>query len=170
MTSLHSDEEKYQSPIVRFGIAFTGVVFILSAPVIGYNVVLHFLESRESVGWPTTSAEIIESEVDERRDTTGKRFFWAKVRYTYQVDAADFVGTNVSRDDNGAASPGHAQEVASHYPLHAKFLAYYKPDNPATAVLEPGTNAWGYFTLTIPLIMLGFGILCLWTAKALRPN
>lgn len=120
--------------------------------------------ARVSESWPTTSGEILSSNVREDTDEDGTSYF-GDVTYSYAVDDFRYTSDNVSFGQYGG-SRDHAEEIVARYPVGSGVTVYYDPEDVKTAVLEPGIT-WSSYLLIgmgllftcIPVIILPFALL-----------
>jgi len=164
-------EEHYRSPIVRFGIFFFGLISLITAPFAAHRAVLRFMQARQSLLWATTQATIIEAVVKESVPGLTKRTFSPSIRYKYTVDQERYTGSTIScHDVGGYGDREPAQRIVSAYRFGSVHTLYYNPEEPSTAVLEPGCSWRAYLFLAVPIACVAFGVLSLALAKALAPG
>jgi len=124
--------------------------------------------SQIAKSWPTTTAEILESNTkeDQLRTSTGNVSvaFVPTVRYSYKVNGQQYEGNRIT-----FATIGFDFITASN--IREQFLegnqtsVSYNPDNPAESVLRPAATAGmfsripGFFMLIIGLVLLYFVII-----------
>lgn len=119
------------------------------------------VQGRASRSWPNTPGEITYSQINrtyapatESRDSEFR--YHPEIHYAYTVNDVRYEAERIAFSDppGGANERGEetAQAVLARYPLLASVTVYYDPDDPATAVLEPGTS----FGSITPLLVGGF--------------
>ena len=132
-------------PLFAFGLP----ILVLLGAVMG---VVAFIRGRRqasaSARWPTTAGTITTSgvieEAIEDKENDDKSFirkiyrYRLDLRYAYQVNKRDFVGTTANW--GGTAIYGLrelAEKAASQYSVGQPVTVYYDPEQPGHAVLEP---------------------------------
>lgn len=90
-----------------------------------------------------TAGTVEATEIEVDSDGEGNSYK-PRVRFVYQVAGSSYRGENYR---HGGFSLGrkHAQSVLDHYPKGAKVRVFYRPSNPADAVLERGIAASDLF-------------------------
>jgi hypothetical protein len=143
-----------------------GLICGLLFAVIGYFVAFTFGKpildnAKASRDWPSVPGVITRSAVATKR-SDGKTMYSSDVVYRYQVEGREltcnsvFFGGNTSSSNSAAA-----YNVTGRYPEGAEVDVYYEPENPANAVLEPGTRWQSYIVFGIGLVFLIVGVLVL---------
>lgn len=122
-------------------------------------------DARASESWPTTSGEILSSNVRVDDDDEGTSYF-GDVSFRYVVNDKVFTSDNVSFGQYGSGNRSHAEGIVARYPVGGQVTVYYDTNEPQTAVLEPGVTWSSYFLLgmgalftCIPLITAPFMLL-----------
>jgi len=133
-----------------------------------YGVVT-FVRARQlasaSLRWPTapgivTASDVIEEIVEDKRYDDNKSSvrkmmsrYQLDLRYAYQVDKRDFVGTAVNWGASGIYGlREHAEKDASRYRPGQAVTVYYDPERPGTAVLEPDSRQGSLAPLVLAAI------------------
>ncbi|MCB8966761.1 MAG: DUF3592 domain-containing protein [Chloroflexota bacterium] len=118
----------------------------------------HILQNaRVSLSWPTTDGQITSSYVREDRDEDGTSYF-GDVTYTYAVNDVRYTSDMVNFGQYGG-SRNHAQEIVDKYPEGNGVTVSYDPNDPETAVLEPGVTGGSYLVLGLGIIFVVFPLL-----------
>lgn len=122
----------------------------LVLPVLLISQVQDALASRE---WPSTSGRIIRSEVfvDDEGAT-------ALVTYEYSVNGVSYGQSRIGSGNYGDARPSRSVE---RYPKDKEVLVYYNPEDPGSALLEPGIDVYaltGLFLMGAIVAGVGLGI------------
>ncbi|MBK8988939.1 MAG: DUF3592 domain-containing protein [Chloroflexi bacterium] len=114
-------------------------------------------KAQASQDWPTADGTIISATVREDRDDDGTSYF---ADVTYQYTAADrrHSSDNVSFGQYGGSSR-HAEGIVARYPVGQRVTVYYDPDDPMTAVLEPGANFGSYLLVGMGALFIGVALL-----------
>jgi hypothetical protein len=96
--------------------------------------------------------------VDQRHKETQPH-----VEYKYSVEGTEYTSRQISFDLLGdPGGRGGAETVVARYPVGRSVAVYYVPDNPATAILEPGDYSQFYYPLLFGVLFLIGGIATLW--------
>lgn len=116
-----------------------------------------------SSDWPGVQGEIIGSSVREEQDEDGTTYY-ADVSYVYVAADRRYTADTVNFGQYGG-SRNHAAGIVRQYPVGKTVMVYYDPEEPETAVLEPGVTwssylvlAIGFLFASIPLIILVLNI------------
>ncbi len=121
--------------------------------------VLH--DARLSTRWPTAEGTIVLSQIEPYTDSDGHTHDRANVVYEYVVDGTVYSGTKIAFGKYNVPP----ERLLSKHPPGAAVSVYYDPDDPAVAVLEPGTSWESYGPLVAGVIFLGVGLgTILWRA------
>jgi len=106
-----------------------------------------------SEGWPQTQGEIVSSYVDSSADSDGTTYS-ADIKFMYVVNDRWLTGDVVNFGEYGSSNMRHADEIVNRYPIGKIVSVYYNPEQPETAVLEPGLTWSSYFILFMGIIFL----------------
>ena len=171
MSNLPSQSGKPFGPVVKI---LTTVV-LLAVVGVGIYLLQRGLKSVEqsiaSRDWPTVDGEITRSAVHmtetpvrkNGREVPNKtsRSYSPAIEYRYTVKDQELTGTRVTIEDESIGTEASSQAIVDKYPLRTKVKVSYQPDQPATAVLIPGSWAGSYRwflpgggALLIPLLLL----------------
>lgn len=132
--------------------------------------VLRLRRDQQSKSWPTVVATVtdIAYHANSREHTC-----WATISYRYRVQEQDFSSNLVSLHSD-SAQPGSVWETqlfVQRRPKGSNVTAYYAPQNPSVAVLEPGPDLDSYFWILLPgalaFIMAVTGLFSLQTRRLL---
>lgn len=143
-------------------VAFIGAVGIW----VGFSRAKNAAASQK---WPTTQGTIIYSQMESmyrpRTDTNRSTTSYSlDLQYTYEADGHSYTGSQIAFADppggDGESGQEAVREVMSQYPITKIVTVYYDPNDPATAVLEPGASSGTYtsFYVGIPALILGLGM------------
>ncbi|MDR3466012.1 MAG: DUF3592 domain-containing protein [Xanthobacteraceae bacterium] len=96
-------------------------------------------ETSAAARWPTAPGEIIACavtapKVHASNDDTDCS---VNLRYRYRVGAKDYEGTHIHAGRTASTTRLLADQTAAKYPVGARVAVHYRPDRPATAVLDP---------------------------------
>jgi hypothetical protein len=111
--------------------------------------------AKASAEWPTVQGTVMHSDVVRERgtgDNRGKYHYEADVMFEFELDGQTYSSNNVSFGEYASSQASHAREIVRRYPEGSRVTVYYNPEDPDTAVLEPGVS-WSSY------ILLGMGIL-----------
>jgi hypothetical protein len=108
--------------------------FIIAGALLLYFGVRGLLIAHESAGWPHTSATVISSAVKSHSPARGQTQHQAEIRYEFVVQERRYDGYH----SDSSSDAGYAMSLVERYPKRSRITVYYKPDNPAESLLEPG--------------------------------
>mgnify|MGYP000907470234 CR=1 FL=1 len=142
--------------------------FILLGSWMLYRAYAPRLKAKQAMNWPTTEAEIVETDVEEdrARSATGKAniAFVPIVRYQFQVNGKKYDGDHIT-----FARAGYdfldASNIRDQFAVAQKVPVFYNPANPAESVLKPKATIGmfsripGYFVTLVGLIVLAMQII-----------
>ncbi|MEQ1838861.1 MAG: DUF3592 domain-containing protein, partial [Verrucomicrobiales bacterium] len=103
-------------------------------------------DSRRSSGWPSVKGTIIKSNLssslqpDANQNQPLKKRYKAEIEYLYDVGETTYRAQMVAYGMGASFNQSAAAAVTAKYPTGRLVTVYYKPGDPATAVLEPGLN------------------------------
>jgi len=106
-----------------------------------------------SEGWPSTQGEITSSYIRSSTDEDGTSYF-ADIEFKYVVNDRWLEGDMVNFGEYGTSDMSHAEGIVDRYPIGKMVTVYYNPEQPETAVLEPGLTWSSYFILFMGIIFL----------------
>ena len=140
---------------------FISCVFVVVGGGIFLFGVRSLLRAKESVNWPSTFGEIVQSSVESSRSSgsNSSTTYKAEVLYEYMVKAVTYNGNRVAFGDYGSSNPSHARKIVNRYPKDTKVLVYYMPENPEEAVLEAGIKKQAFFLPAFGLFFMLGGVL-----------
>ncbi len=154
-------------------------VLLLIAVLAAVGTVMTFRKSRRSRAWPTVTGKITHSEVTEdiereleKDDDDENRvrerittMYGVKLAYDYVVAGVAHAGTRLYWSDGiKASAPGNARKIVAKYPVGQEVTVYYQPDDPATALLEPGAIKGAVMSGVFAVAFGAFGIVFLMVA------
>lgn len=114
--------------------------------------------ANESADWPTTQGEVVLSNVREDSDDDGVTYH-AEISYEYVVADREYVSDQVSFGQYGSSDHSHAAEIVNRYPEGRRVRVFYNPEDPETAVLEPGVTWSSYMILVMGLCFTAVPVL-----------
>mgnify|MGYP002713055034 CR=1 FL=1 len=112
--------------------------------------------AKHSEHWPATEGVIVKSEMDSylvrrsRKGFTKVPLYVANITYSYKVDGEllETYSVSIGKPQVESRTKADVQLVLDKYPLGKEVQVYYDPNNPETAVLEPGVSSQNYDQLT----------------------
>ncbi|MCP4642013.1 MAG: DUF3592 domain-containing protein [bacterium] len=124
--------------------------------------------ARESKSWPTVTARITRSEMEESEKarkrnnrTVYDRYYKAKIGYEYTVDGQTYTSDRIAVIGAGASKVRRSAETKiQRYPVGKEVNAYYNPEKPSYAILEPGEAGLrsGWFLKALGVLLGCVGI------------
>ncbi len=114
-----------------YGLFITSLVSVIRAD--DFKATLTPLSS-----YRQTTGTILSSYVWQRNTRHGERYH-AEISYRYQVDGKSFWNNKISFVKTGDRDRVLAQNSIDKYPKYKRVTVYYRPENPASAILEPKT-------------------------------
>jgi hypothetical protein len=129
-------------------LALLAVVAILGRAAGGLLVQRRW--SRESGGWPRARGEVLEARSAWSSSPRSGTAYWPVIRYRYAVGGTTFEADRVSFRARYARA--EVERAIAEYPVGAAVAVRYRPGDPRTAVLEPGTwNGEERLRVLVPL-------------------
>lgn len=119
-----------------------------------------FSRSMEAEEWPTVDGTVEEVGVTSDWSTAARTVTYAPaVRYHYEVGGRKYVGDRIAFGGTASVSyRGWAARIAGRYAGRGHVKVYVCPDDPMTAVLEPGIHFSCWLVLGVAILFLGIGI------------
>ena len=141
----------------QFGAGLGIVCGLLAALSLGVGIT-NLRAARQSEQWSTVGGEVVHSEVEEhisvRRDKNDRATTTvtdeSNIVYVYRVGGEEYRGQRVRFD--WEMDRADAEATVAKYPVGTLVTVYYDPDDPSSAVLEPGGDAYVY------KVMIGLGV------------
>ncbi|MCK5242409.1 DUF3592 domain-containing protein [bacterium] len=137
------------------GIIIAGLGFLLFG-------IQSFQKTKASVNWPSAPASITKSATQQHtsmgHEGNNRQIITSEVaiiEYTYAVGRATFTSNQIAL---GEQKREDTQRLLSEYPIHKQLRAYYNPNNPRNAVLEPGVLSGNFFFLAFGIIICLIGL------------
>lgn len=141
-----------------------------------WNTHQTFSAAWEVRSWQSVPAQVLEAQLDRRRDSEGSETYAVRVRYRYQVGAQTYESQRVGLD-----AQGHSDNVGDwHAQWHRRLqaaqssgqalTAWVNPREPAQALLDPHIR-WPMLLFRLPfaLVFTAVGLAAAWFFfKALR--
>lgn len=155
----------FQNPFYRALLLIVAFLFLIALPI-GLTTELNRLsDGRASRDWPTVPGTILSTSIEEVRSRkTREVTFFPRVTFDYKVAGQAFHGTRFSAHGSGTNVHREAQAAIERYPIGSEHRVYYIPADPASSLLEPGTNRQpaAPFVLIAIFFAAGLTLLGLW--------
>ena len=144
-------------------------VLVLLGAVFG---VIAYIRQRQlasaSARWPTaagivTTSDVIEEAIEDKENDDRSRIrrtyrYQVDLRYAYQIDKRDYVGTAFNWGATAIYGLRElAEKAASQYQKGQPVTVYYDPERPGNAVLEPDNRQGSLAPLIVAAICAVFG-------------
>jgi hypothetical protein len=113
------------------GWAFLGLTILLT-----WGVYRYYTTAQSTNNWPFVTGEVLEFDIRSRPADTS---VFASIRYSYTVDGFRYTGSRFSVDNSETGVMQVARRLDA-YPEGRSVTVYYDPENPSSAVLEPGIS------------------------------
>jgi|SRR5579864_3642325 len=145
------------SVFVRIWLVLCGLMFLVSAPVSGIFLAKLYREAQASANWPSVQGKITRAEVQETRLGLTRKFT-TDVKYTYVVEGRAYSGTHIRPSDKVWEDRLPALNALKGLATGRQVRVFYKPDEPAQSLLQPGTELSDKAILVIPFFLLAIGV------------
>lgn len=134
-----------------------GLLFALIGGGVGFFIGKPILDNaKASESWPSVPGKVIESELERRRND-GKTTYSAVIVYQYTVDGQQLECDDVWFGQYSTSDRSEINRIVRQYPVGQQVDVYYSPNDPATAVLQPGVTASSYLVFGIGMLFFGIG-------------
>lgn len=128
-----------------------GPIFVLVGFGVYYFLGGSFKEAYASRSWPTVQGQVTHSEMTQHHDSDGV-MYGTDIAYDYTVDDQQYTSYRVALLDGTTSVRKSVQDTLKRYPAGGTVTIYYDPEDPSSAVLEPG--------FTGGVLLLGSFIIC----------
>lgn len=151
MTTNHSSITPTQ---YRLSLGCLGLTAVLGLAMIIFGV-LFVMEGNASSSWPTAEGKVAGIWVQRDTSDEGTRTYTYEVTYNYTVQGLPYTADRFSLGSGPTASRRFNEEedaraeAREKYPIGSLVLVSYDPEDPGSAVLQPGAD-WGTY---VPLIL-----------------
>ncbi len=145
----------------RLIILFTvPVLFTLGGGYILWHGIQNHRAGTAAKSWPAVTGEVVTSTVIQDPDSDDVSFL-ATVSYNYTVDSVVYSNDTIYAGYGGSYSKQTAQDLADLYPVGEPVSVLYNPEDPGTAVLQPGTGFSTFLTIamSLPFLLIGAALL-----------
>jgi hypothetical protein len=156
-------ESDVSSNIARILVA---VLVVAGLTLAGYGARRAYL-GNASKNWPQTEGSVVESEVTKERversrsDSGRPRYetrYRPRVRYFYTVEGQTYSSERVGFGSESMRDRKVADAIVQQYPAGSLPIVYFSPDDPGSAVLEPGLTLGGILPLLVGSVLAVFSL------------
>ncbi len=145
------------SLLLAFLAVLFGLVLLLFAVIYGGMVFGAVGIAAASRGWPAVAGRVEVSKARANRPDNGMPGYRYVVVYRYTVDGEEWDGDMVAAGKLFYATRRWVEQRLAPYPVGARVTVYYDPEDPETAVLEPGWSREGYYFVATLLMVVALG-------------
>lgn len=157
---MSKDWDTEAGPFLKF---FVTRIFPLFFLVFGGGALLLHVQDKSrntaSLSWPTEDGVVVSSEIKRNVHSERPAPDTALVVYKYSVDGNVYEGDRVRFGDPGRDVESTPDRVVKRYPPDAIVTVFYRPDEPSTSVLEPGTGHTSRIMLGVGSVFFICGVL-----------
>ena len=163
MTTNETPSNEITPKQTRMTIGCLGLAIIAGAALTIFGV-FFLLEGNESNSWPTAEGDVKSVYVRTHRSDNGGRSYTYEVTYDYVVNDQIYTSDRYSLGDGSTASKRFNNENEARansreeYPVGSIVMVSYNPNDPQSAVLNPGANFGTYMPLVLGLAFILGGI------------
>ncbi len=137
--------------------------------LIGYSFI-GLLETRGRDKWPTAEATIVSNRIEEwRRRRSSTPSYIPHVTYSFHVDGVPQRGKAIRLIPETFFERSDAEKYLQSYAIGSKHTAYYNPDNPTHAYLDPDDGGVDWCIMSIPVGLFVFALV-IWPWKGPDPD
>lgn len=111
------------------------LIVLIAFPFLLWNTYKRKLMAKASSAWPQAPGIVTAAEKTKVAWRTQPL-----VTYSYEVEGKAYSSKRISCSD--VVPPADTDAILARYPVQQAVAVYYNPDDPVTAVLEPGPNAY----------------------------
>ncbi len=151
-----------------------GLVLVVAGGLAFYFISLPDLKlAQESEDWPVTRGTVTSAElvrVESGRSTDRKVTYRPEVKYTYQIEGKVFSASNIVVTTGTSYSYRIAGRILSEYPQGTVVDVYYRPEDPAFAILKPGIRISEVLVAGFMLLFVILGLLILFNILKASPQ
>lgn len=143
------------------------ILFLFGAGFCVWGWIL-IADARLSISWPTAPATIVYSEIkssDSRSDGKTTRMYSADIRYQYTVNGKRYASSRISFGDHSSSSSTGMEKLVNKYLKGSQATAYYDPDKPGNALLEPGPVLISYIPFVFGALSIIAALIALFKKK-----
>ncbi len=151
-----------------------GLVFLLAGGLLFYFISLPDLKiAQESKGWPVTTGTINSSElvrVESGNHSDRKITYRPDVQFSYQVDGKAYNASNIGTSSGSSYNYRMAERIQMRYPVGNVVDVYYRVEDPAFAILQPGIRMSDILVAGSLLLFAVLGLLFLFNIIKASPK
>ncbi len=134
------------------GLVFTGVLWRA------------FSLAEVTRSWEATPCLIVASSMQSQRPSPNSNIAHrALIRYTYEYQGQRHTSTRIKRVDAATSHEHLARATVAAYPVGQQAVCYVNPQNPAEALLKPGSRG-ALYSIWFPLLFVVGGLGITWNA------
>ncbi len=135
------------------------VVLIAAGSFFAWRLWLSYQMTSVSRSWPEVTCQIEASRIVSARPTpTSPLAHRVEIRYRYEFGGSTHVSTRIRHVESApSAHLDKVQAVQQQFPAGTQRVCRVNPENPAEAVLLPGTRA-ALYSIWFPLLFVAGGI------------
>jgi hypothetical protein len=128
-------------------------------------------EAQASSRWPAVPGKVTACNLTTSHGRNGTTYA-AHVAYAYTVGGRELTGSTVWFGDEDTRDRDEAQKTLAQFPVGKEVRVFYRPEQPETAVLEPGTYPSSYQMLVLGVVLglAGVGVTIAGAVKARGPT
>lgn len=131
--------------------------YMLKQAYDGYN------KSQTALDWPTTTAQIISSELVTYHDSEGANTYEVQTTYKYSLNGKSYQNDRIAFGYTSSSTKTAHQKILDKLHKAKKVRINYEPENPQNSVIAPGLNKSTIITfifgINLLIFLLGFTIL-----------
>ena len=140
-----------------------GLILLVAAMKVVMTGWQTYQAGQNSRVWPTTAGKVVSNEIDKSNGSDDDTPYNIYVRYTYQVHGQTFKNNSIRHHAMiSFATMDQAEEYIKKYPVGGIVKVYYDPQNPADAMLIPGSTAEGPFLIFFGIFLSFISVLIAW--------
>lgn len=151
-----------------------GLILVIAGTLAFYFFSLPDLKmAQESADWPETTGTITRSETVRVEHGTGsdrKISYRADINYSYQVDGKSFSSTKIGVTSGTSYTFRMAGRICAKYPNGMEVNVFYRPEDPAFAVLKQGVQPSEILVAGSLLLFVLLGLLILFNIIKAAPK
>ncbi len=156
--------------ILRFPVFLVALVLMGLGVRGAYWVVVDGTRGLASRTWPSVSATILTGTLEESSGRGGRE--WSpNLTYSFSIGGKVYSGHYITFPPR-RGSRTSAETTLKRYPAGQIVTAYYNPNDPAQACLEPGPDWWFLFIIpVVTVLLLAGGVwLGIMALRGITPN
>ena len=133
------------------------IFFCIGLAIAGMSLFAMY-QARQSLAWPVTNAQIIESGISKAK--VGKASYRPKIKYRYELNSQVYESEQIYfAGVNWASDYEYANGISKRFPPGQITAIRYQPGKPQQSVLIPGQRRESFYSLILALVFMAFGVL-----------